>query len=178
MNSPERLPQLLHFASDGRTPNSPLPVLVYRQWPFADDDLARAFEALFAANGWPPRWRDRVFDYHHYHSNAHEALGVARGWARLKLGGESGDEVEVRAGDAVVLPAGTGHCQLAGSEDFLVVGAYPGDDDYDIQRPDARTLAASQARIRRVETPARDPLTGTRGALVELWRAAQADLSR
>ena len=38
-------PEQLHFASDGRTPNSPHPVLVYRQLPLADGDYAGAFDA-------------------------------------------------------------------------------------------------------------------------------------
>jgi uncharacterized protein YjlB len=163
-------PEQLRLDSDGRTPNSPLPVLIYRDLPHAGPDLAALFERLFASHLWPPRWRDQVFDYHHYHSNSHEALGVAAGWARLKLGGEAGQEVEVRAGDALVLPAGTGHCQLAASDDFLVVGAYPADHDWDIQRPDPATHDENRARIARVAVPVSDPVGGTQGALVGLWR--------
>ena len=98
-------PEQLRFASDGRTPNSPHPVLVYRQLPLADGDYAGAFENLFDSHLWPAQWRAGVYDYHHYHSTAHEVLGVSRGSARLMLGGEHGQEVEVRAGDALVLPA-------------------------------------------------------------------------
>ncbi|PAU61401.1 DNA-binding protein [Pseudomonas sp. PIC25] len=162
-------PECLRFSSDGRTPNSALPVLVYRQLPL-QGDLAEAFETLFAAHFWPPRWRSPVYDYHHYHTGAHEALGVARGHARLMLGGERGAEIEVRAGDALVLPAGTGHCQLQASADFLVVGAYPPEQDWDIQRPDERTHDAARARIAETPVPVSDPVTGTQGALVELWR--------
>ena len=68
--------------------NTRLPVLVWRGAidPHAAD-LAARFEALFAQNGWPPQWRDSVFDYHHFHSTAHEALGIASGDAELILGG-------------------------------------------------------------------------------------------
>lgn len=162
-------PELLHLSSDGRTPNNPLPVLLYRQLP-VQGDRAEAFEGLFASHLWPPRWRSVVFDYQHFHSTAHEALGVAQGWADLLLGGEQGEVVRVQAGDALVLPAGTGHSQLDASDDFMVVLAYPAEQEPDILRPDAVAHDAACERIARVPVPVSDPLAGTQGALVTLWR--------
>ncbi len=163
-------PERLFFASDGRTPNSAHPVLLYRQLPLAGGDYASAFESLFASHLWPAQWRAPVYDYQHYHSTAHEVLGVARGHARLMLGGESGKVVEVRAGDALVLPAGTGHCQLQASDDFEVVGGYPLDQRYDSLRPDVASHDQAAARAARVAVPVSDPVAGTQGALVALWR--------
>lgn len=80
-------PEQLQLCSDGRTPNSPHPVLIYRQLPLAGPSPAEAFERLFDSHLWPSAWRGTVYDYHHYHSTAHEVLGVASGWARLMLGG-------------------------------------------------------------------------------------------
>ena len=171
-------PEQLRFASDGRTPNSPHPVLIYRQLPLVAADPAAAFEQLFASHLWPADWRGSVYDYQHYHSTAHEVLGVACGWARLMLGGEHGREVELRAGDAVVLPAGTGHCCLQASEDFQVVAGYPLDQHYDLLKPGEADHAAARARIARVGVPIADPLAGTQGALVALWRASAPPLSR
>lgn len=171
-------PGQLQLCSDGRTPNSPHPVLIYRQLPLAGPSPAEAFERLFDSHLWPSAWRGTVYDYHHYHSTAHEVLGVASGWARLMLGGEKGEEVELRAGDALVLPAGTGHCALETSEDFQVVAGYPLDQQYDMQRPDAASHDASRARIARVGVPVSDPLAGTQGALVTLWRGEAAPVSR
>ena len=162
----------LFFEDDGQTPNSRLPVLIYKQVALDSTDKASAFEGLFSANHWPAQWRAQVFDYPHYHSNAHEVLGVARGRARLQLGGSKGAEQEVEEGDVLILPAGTGHCSLQQSADFLVVGAYPeGQEDYDIQRPGPDTHDASIARISKVASPATDPVYGVTGPLVDTWLA-------
>jgi uncharacterized protein YjlB len=89
----------------------------------------------------------------------------------LVLGGEGGHEVVVKTGDVAVLPAGTGHCRLEVSSDFLVIGAYPEGETWDICRsaPDAATLE----RMRRVVFPPSDPVSGAGGALVKHWQPAQ-----
>jgi uncharacterized protein YjlB len=102
-------PQTFTFTDDGAIPNSKLPMLVYRAAVPADP---AAIEKLFAANRWPPAWRNSVHPFQHFHSNAHEALGVARGRATVQFGGPAGETLEVQAGDVVVLPAGVGHCRM------------------------------------------------------------------
>jgi uncharacterized protein YjlB len=151
-----------------RFPNDPdLPVLLYRRACPAD---AVRIERRFAGNGWRGLWRDGIYDFDHYHSRGHEALGIARGSVRILLGGPGGREVDLAAGDAVVLPAGTGHRRLAASPDLLVVGAYPPGQSGDICRdaPDAEILA----RIAALPLPATDPVTGSDGALPRLWTRA------
>lgn len=163
-------PQQLLFSDDGVVPNSRFPALLYRAVPLSQEDKAAAFEALFNSHAWPPQWRAQIFAFHHYHSNAHEVLGIVSGQARLMLGGPSGEEIDVSAGDVLVLPAGTGHCSLQVSADFLVVGAYPrGQEKYDIQRAEPGNHDASVQRIEQVPCPEADPVQGVSGALMKSW---------
>jgi uncharacterized protein YjlB len=162
-------PDQLHLKPNGWMPNSTLPVLLYRGALPVTGDLATTMERLFTANGWPPQWRNGVYPFHHYHSTAHEVLGFAAGHADLVLGGEGGTPATVRAGDVAVLPAGTGHCRITASDDFLVIGAYPPAEHWDI----CRTAATAEVmdRMRRVPFPASDPVNGAAGTLPRLWKA-------
>ena len=128
------------------------------------------FENRFAENGWTGAWRNGVYGYHHYHATSHEVLGVARGSATVLLGGPEGERVEIAVGDVVVLPAGTGHCRVRCSPDFLVVGGYPeGQQDYDLRT--APPTDEIRARIAAVPVPPQDPVQGRDGSLVRLWAA-------
>jgi uncharacterized protein YjlB len=88
-------------------------------------DPATTLEVIYKANSWGRAWRNGIYDYVHYHSMIHEVLGVARGSATLRLGGNKGKTVKVSAGDVVVIPAGVGHECLKADRNFIVVGAYP-----------------------------------------------------
>lgn len=162
--------QTMMFKANGGIPNNPaLPVLVYpAALALAGGDPAAQFEHTFKANGWPPQWRYGVFTYHHYHTRGHEVLGVYAGQARLMLGGPDGHVIEVKAGDVLLLPAGTGHCNLGSSADFMVVGAYPPGQEGDINRDPATPAQIEQ--IAQLTFPQRDPVLGDKGGVTEYWR--------
>jgi uncharacterized protein YjlB len=160
-----------HFADDGRFPNSVLPVVIYRSALLFEEASPEAMEALFDGNGWPSQWRAGVYDYHHYHSTAHEALGVAAGRATLQLGGPDGQSFEVSAGDVVVLPAGVAHCCLGADEAFLMVGAYPPGQDWDVLKGEEGERPEADDRIASVPVPKTDPVGGQDGPLLHKWAA-------
>ena len=158
------------FADDGVFPNSSVPVLMYPQVVAAGEaSPADWFEHCFGTHGWPPAWRDGIYPFHHYHSTAHEVLGVCRGQAAVALGGPGGSVLDVAAGDVLVIPAGVAHKRQTASVDFLVIGAYSSGQRWDMHdgRPGERP--GTDSNIRRVTLPPADPVFGPAGALMRLW---------
>jgi len=164
-------PETHSFDDDGGIPNSRLPVLVY-PGALESDAGPAAYEELFAGNGWRGAWRNGIFPFHHFHSIAHEVLGIAAGQAEVILGGPGGRRFRLRSGDVVVLPAGTGHRNVGSSDDLLVVGAYPNGMDWDLRRGDPAEHEEVLANIAGVPVPDQDPVLGGTGPLVELWNGA------
>jgi uncharacterized protein YjlB len=145
--------------ANGGIPNNPdHPVLIYRGAVKTNGDVATALEFLFGRNGWRAEWRNGIYSYHHYHSTAYEALGIASGFGEVILGGPGGRHFDVEASDVLVLPPGTGHCLVSSTDDFLVVGAYPEGQEWDTERGPAD--AATLRRISEVPPPKGDPVVG------------------
>jgi uncharacterized protein YjlB len=164
--------EALSFVDDGDVPNHPRwPLIVYSQ-AIAPETLATseyAFDELFARNGWPVDFRNGIYPFTHYHSNTHEVLGIARGEATVQFGGKSGKILTARAGDALLLPAGTGHKRISSNPDLLVIGAYPPGSKYDLMRSGEFDKIGIRARIAKVAKPSTDPVSGAVGAMTKLW---------
>jgi uncharacterized protein YjlB len=167
--------ETMSFKPTGRVPNSRYPVLLYRGAvaPEGGGDLADAIEATFRRHDWLNNWRELgVYDYCHFHSTTHEALGMARGQITLRLGGGGGSVVTLMAGDVLVLPAGTSHIRLKHSPDSWMVGGYPEGRDWDLIRDEEVTESEARAAVKLIGSlpiPARDPVTGEP---MTLWREA------
>jgi uncharacterized protein YjlB len=171
----KRKPRTVVFMDDGIIPNHPhWPLILYRGAVRLDGrfDPAAVFEELFANNGWGDSWRNGIYEYVHYHSRIHEVLGIARGEGKVQFGGSKGRTVKLKAGDVAILPAGTGHQCLSASADFLVIGAYPPNGTYD-ECTKSEDRKDALKTIPKVARPRKDPVFGSGGPLLTLWRSKQ-----
>ena len=161
------------LSDDGDIPNNAaLALIVYRRAVDPEaGDAESALDDLFHANGWGGGWRGGgIYDFHHYHAEAHEVVGIAAGTARVQFGGPSGPVLEVSAGDAVLIPAGVGHCRVDTVPGLSAVGAYPAGQRPDLKRQGEADPADVRRAIARVPLPARDPVLGLDGGSAVLWR--------
>jgi uncharacterized protein YjlB len=165
-------PEEFNFKDDGIFPNSTMPLLLYRQAVSTDgQDPASVFERRFAENDWTNSWRDGVYSFLHYHSTSHEVLGVYRGAATLRLGGEHSKNVALRAGDVIVIPAGVAHQNIGASPDFAAVGAYPGGREWDLLRGLPGERPGADRNIAALPMPDNDPVYGVEGPLRHIWKS-------
>jgi uncharacterized protein YjlB len=163
-----------YFNDDGKIPNNPkLPLLIYHE---VFNGRTSEAEQIFNQNDWRNSWIGGVFGYHHYHSNTHEVLGVIDGEAVLQFGGEKGKQVKVKAGDTVVIPAGTGHKNIQSTADFKVVGAYPDGSSFDLKTGREEEREEAIPMIKRVPLPKKDPLFGDQ-TIFAYWKSCTMDES-
>jgi uncharacterized protein YjlB len=163
-------PTTLFFKDDGKIPNNKLPLLLYKN-AFSERDGRGAswLEDKFGANKWTDSWRNGIYSFHHFHSTAHEVLGIYSGKASVQLGGENGQKVEVEAGDIIIIPAGVGHKNL-GSENLGVVGAYPQGSKVDLMRGNMSERDEAIKNIAGVPIPDFDPYLGENRGLCTIWK--------
>jgi uncharacterized protein YjlB len=165
--------KILHFLcqeNDTFPNNASLELCILKQAFCPDaDDLAELIEQCFQKNGWPPAWRNGLYDIHHYHSTAHEALGVYSGWVEACFGGPGGIVQTAVVGDVIIIPAGVSHKNIKQSADFQVVGAYPDGQRWNMKygRPGERPLVDKE--IQQVPLPQADPVHGPDGTLMKIW---------
>ena len=159
------------LAPSGAIPNHPRwPLLVYPSAVAIEGpDPAAAFEALFDRHRWPSAWRNGVHPFHHFHTNAHEALGVYSGEVTVQFGGEGGVVLTARPGDVIVLPAGTGHKKLSSRGALGIVGAYPAGQRANMHTPLLSSARRSAETVADVPLPESDPVYGRDGPLFIHW---------
>ena len=163
-------PEAHFFQDDGTVPNSKYPLLLYRKaFEERKEKGAAWLENKFLSNRWYNSWRNGIFTFQHYHSIAHEVLGIYSGEALVLLGGEQGAKVTVQAGDIIVIPAGVGHKNL-GDHDLGVVGAYPNGMPVDIMRCEPGERPRVDQNIAAVPFPDLDPFLGSEGGLLNAWK--------
>ena len=162
----------LIFSENGNFPNNPnLPVLLYKNvFDFSGIDPASEIEKTLAQNNWGGSWRNGIYNFQHYHSTAHEALGVYSGWAVVQLGGPENEPVKIEKGDLVVLPAGTAHKRIDSGDGFAVVGAYPDGQSWDMNYGKETETESASKNISRVQLPKNDPVFGAKGKMFEFWK--------
>lgn len=160
------------LGDDGTFPNNGrLPLLIYQDTlTLPGRNPARAIEQLIESHNWGSSWRNGIFSHHHYHSSAHEALGVYSGKAQVQLGGPEGPQFSVQRGDVIVIPAGVAHKNLGCRPDFRVVGAYPAGQSWDLNVGKAGERPQADRNMANVPLPETDPVFGETRPLVRLWR--------
>src|SRR5690242_12472457 len=160
------------LTANGAVPNHPRwPLLVYPgAVKIEGEDPAAAFEELFTRNRWPAAWRNGVYPFHHFHTKAHEVLGVYSGEVTVQLGGDDGLVITAKPGDVIVLPAGTGHKKLSSRGSLGIVGAYPQGQQPDMNTPMLSSTKRSVEAVGKVPRPEFDPVYGTEGPLLKCWK--------
>lgn len=107
------------IASHEKFPGNPrFPLLIYRHVFFQMTASEHNIQAWLQKNDWGSSWVDRIYDFHHYHSNTHEALVIISGICLVQFGGEIGQKYTVTQGDVVIIPAGVAHKSIKMSDDF------------------------------------------------------------
>lgn len=153
-------------------PNSKLPVVVYKKVTSSDDamEVADFIQGKFYDNGWRNSWRNGLYDFHHYHSNTHEALGIYQGWVEVQLGGLNGDVVKLEQGDVAIIPAGVAHKNVNQSSDFSVLGAYPNSRFPNMRYGKPGEVSSAVKEVENVPLPTTDPFYGADGKLLDFWK--------
>ena len=161
---------VLQLNEKGSFPNNPqLPVLLYKN-VFGNSVKPEQIEESFRKNNWGGSWRNGVYNFQHYHSTAHEALGVYEGWAKVQFGGVGSEIVRIEKGDLVVLPAGIAHKRIDSGDGFAVVGAYPDKQRWDMNYGKKEELDKARSNIAKVPLPTNDPVFGKDGKMFVYWK--------
>lgn len=161
----------LHLKENGNFPNnSQLPVLIYKQVFMKEKMQAEHVERILFENHWQNSWRNGIYSFQHYHTTAHEVLVVYKGWAEVQLGGPDNKIHRIEKGDLVILPAGIAHKKIDSGEGFAVIGAYPDNQQWDMNYGKKEEKEQAKKQIKQVNLPAKDPVFGETGPVYKYWK--------
>ena len=166
----EQAEVLTHYLKDdGTFPNNEkIPLTVYKNViDLSSGNPASIVEEVFDQNNWGNSWRNGIYSYHHYHSTAHEVLGIYSGTAKVQLGGPEGVKLNVEAGDVIIIPAGVAHKNLGSSNDFACVGAYPPGQNFDMNYGKEGERPKADNNIKKMPDPANDPVFGEESPFIK-----------
>ncbi|PSN60161.1 hypothetical protein BS50DRAFT_210709 [Corynespora cassiicola Philippines] len=177
-------PEQYHLRRTTNVPNNPLPALIYR------DVLPKSLDPeqikdLCEANGWEKRGEWGAITTAHFHPNTHECYAIWRGKSRLVLGRPKGDdsddgaEIDVSAGDVVVVPAGVSHRSLTSSDGYRYIGVYPkaAPKWRNIFCKGEEPIEKLEEEISKVGLPDSDPVYGLDGPLPQIWKSVRDEHS-
>lgn len=151
------------FPNNGR-----LPLLLYHQ-AFPEIESEDTVKELLETNSWTDVWVNGIYDYHHYHSTAHEVLIGLKGSARVQFGGPNGITLPFEKGDVIIIPAGVAHKRIEQADGFTCLGAYPSGQEFDMNYGKGGERPRTDENIRSLPLPENDPLYGFDGPLVKSW---------
>jgi uncharacterized protein YjlB len=159
------------FTEEGQFPNNGLlPLLIYRKaLHIPERQEGNVVQEILESNSWTNAWQDGIYDYHHYHSTAHEVLVISEASARVQFGGPNGMTFPLEKGDVVIIPAGVAHKKIDETEGFRCIGAYPAGQDYDMNYGKEGERPGTDENIKKVPLAESDPLYGVDGPLIKNW---------
>lgn len=150
--------------------NNLLPLVSYGRVLCIQEGDSETLEDLFRYNGWTGCHRNSIPEKHHYHSQAHEALGVYQGYAKVQFGGPCGLIRALYPGDVMIIPSGVAHRNIESSPDFACVSTYPEGQDFDLKYIPHKLSEWHEENIKSTPLPEADPVFGKAGELLSYWR--------
>lgn len=157
--------------SDEYFPNNPIfPLLIYKNVLNIVNQSEEVIQAFLKKNSWDRSWVNSIYDFHHYHSNTHEALVIFAGTCTVQIGGNNGHSYDIAKGDVIIFPAGVSHKKIHSSSNFKTIGAYPFNIQYDMKYGKKEEYEQAKENIKKVGLPVTDPIFGKAGILFDYWK--------
>ena len=148
-----------------------MPFLVYKRAIDVDNDHPeKTIEGLFGANGWGAMWRNGVYDYLHYHATVHEVLGVAAATPSCGSAATMARSSRSRPATSRSCPPAPAISACRRARISPSSAPIRRDRRMHITRPTPENHAKALKTIPNVKLPKTDPVLGTNGPLVKLWK--------